>query len=344
VPGPGPDPAPAPADHLTGSATARYPIRFAETVPTRSEEPAPGPRNPRIRGRVARRVTLLGTLVLPLALSGCSGTLRRGWLPAPDRDTTNQTGRIVDLWNGSWIAALLVGLLVWGLTIWCVVVYRRRRADEGLPPQVRFHLPLEILYTILPLIMVAVLFYYTARDQAAIADTTTKPQVRIGVVAKQWSWDFNYLDAGVYESGVQADLTGRPGVETQLPVLYLPVNERVEFTLTSRDVIHSFWIPAFLYKMDVIPGITNSFQIVPQRVGTYAGKCAELCGEYHSEMLFTVKVVSAADYRAELDRLRVAGQVGQLGPDLGRAPAVPGRESGPSPTGASGAVPTTGSL
>ena len=256
-------------------------------------------------------------------LSGCGEQVRHGFLPT-QRDTTNQTARIMDLWNGSWIAALLVGVLVWGLLLWCVVAYRRRRDETGLPVQIRYHLPLEILYTVVPLIMVAVLFYFTARDQSAIADTSGTPDLTINVVGKQWSWDFNYLNDtstpadDVYDSGIQVQLDGKPDVETQIPTLYLPVGERVEFVLTSRDVIHSFWIPAFLYKMDVIPGVTNTFQVVPQRLGTYKGKCAELCGEYHSEMLFNVKVVSRAEYDAHMAELRAKGQTGRLDTDLGR--------------------------
>jgi cytochrome c oxidase subunit 2 len=269
-------------------------------------------------GTTRRGVQLaVSALLVTGLLSGCGEQIRRGFLPSTP-DTTNQTGRIMNLWNGSWIAALAVGVLVWGLILWCVVVYRRRRNETGFPAQVRYHLPLEILYTIVPLMMVAVLFYYTARDQAAIADTSRTPDVRVHVVAKQWSWDFNYVDDGVYETGVQADLTGEPGVERELPTLYLPVNERVEFVLTSRDVIHSFWIPAFLYKLDAIPGITNTFQVVPQRVGTYQGKCAELCGEYHASMLFNVRVVPRDVYEAHLAELRARGQVGKLATELGQ--------------------------
>jgi len=265
-----------------------------------------------------------------LSLSGCADEIKTGWLPS-DKGMTDQTGRVIDLWNGSWIAALAVGALVWGLTIWCMVAYRRRRDETGMPAQVRYHIPLEILYTVVPLMMIGVLFYYTARDQAAIAATDKTPDVTIGVVAKQWSWDFNYLDDDVYDTGVQGQLTGEPGVEDTLPVLYLPVNERIQFQLTSRDVIHSFWIPSFLRKLDVIPGVENSFQEVPKREGTYQGKCAELCGEYHSEMLFVVKVVSRAEYDAHMADLRARGQTGQLGTELGRSPmpekgegAVPG--------------------
>ena len=273
---------------------------------------------------------LLVAAAAVLSLSGCADEIKTGWLPS-DKGMTDQTERVINLWNGSWIAALAVGVLVWGLTIWCMVAYRRRRDETGMPAQVRYHIPLEILYTVVPLMMVGVLFYFTARDQAAIAATDKTPDVTIGVVAKQWSWDFNYLDDGVYDSGVQGQLTGRPGVEKSLPVLYLPVNERIQFQLTSRDVIHSFWIPSFLRKLDVIPGVENSFQEVPRREGTYQGKCAELCGEYHSEMLFVVKVVSRAEYDAHMADLRARGQIGELEADLGRSPmpekgegAVPG--------------------
>jgi cytochrome c oxidase subunit 2 len=265
---------------------------------------------------------LTGTAVL--LLSGCNETVRTGWEPST-RDTTNMTGRIMDLWVGSWIAALSVGVLVWGLIFWCVIAYRRRRDDTGYPAQIRYHIPIEILYTVVPLMMVGVLFYYNARDESAIADTSATPDVTIGVVGKQWSWDFNYLDSGVYDSGVQATLTGQPGAEKTLPTLYLPVGKRVEFQITSRDVMHSFWVPAFLYKLDAIPGVQNKFQIVPGRTGDYKGKCSELCGEFHSEMLFNVKVVSQAEYDKHMQDLKNAGQTGQLDPNLGRVITPPGR-------------------
>ena len=291
------------------------------------------------RGRVRSGAYLLVAALATLALSGCADEVKTGWLPS-EPGTTDQTKRIIDLWNGSWIAALAVGVLVWGLTIWCMVAYRRRRDEVGLPPQVRYHIPLEILYTVVPLMMIGVLFYFTARDQAAIAATDQTPDVRIGVVAKQWSWDFNYLDDDVYDTGVQGQLTGEPGVEDTLPVLYLPVNERIQFQLTSRDVIHSFWIPSFLRKLDVIPGVENSFQEVPKREGTYQGKCAELCGEYHSEMLFAVKVVSRAEYDAHMADLRARGQIGELETDLGRSPMPEkgeGAVPGPTPDVTTGA-------
>jgi len=276
----------------------------------------------RLRSRVA--VTAGAAAAGMLLLAGCGDARYKpsnGWLPSTP-DTTNQTKRIIDLWNGSWIAALVVGCLVWGLTIWCIVAYRRRRGDTGLPAQIRYHLPIEIFYTIVPLVMVGVLFFYTARDQAAIADTSAKPDVTVNVVGKQWAWDFNYVDSNVYDSSAQVTLTGKPVPERELPTLYLPQGKRVEFVLNARDVIHSFWIPAFLYKLDMIPGLTNRFQVVPGKLGTYEGKCAELCGEYHSEMLFQVKVVTPAEYDQHMADLKAKGQVGQLSTDLGRSDLV----------------------
>ncbi|WP_336923084.1 aa3-type cytochrome oxidase subunit II [Aquipuribacter sp. SD81] len=277
--------------------------------------------HPAARRAPRARVARLGLVAAAaLALSGCSADqLRRGYLPAESVGATNHTPMVQDLWNGSWIAALAVGVIVWGLTIWCVIAYRRRKGDPEVPPQFRYHLPLEVMYTALPLMMVAVLFYYTAVSQAAITDLEEDPDVTIEVIGKQWSWDFNYVDEDVYETGVQADLDGEEGAEDRIPTLVLPVDERVEFHLFARDVNHSFWIPAFLFKMDNIAGRQNRFQLVPTKEGTFQGKCAELCGEYHSEMLFNVAVVSREEYDDYIALLRARGQTGQLETDLNRS-------------------------
>jgi len=259
--------------------------------------------------------------VVVVALSGCSAEVQRGWLPgSSENEITNQTGRITNLWVGSWIAALIVGVITWGLILWCVTVYRKRKADDTLPVQLRYHVPLELMYVILPIIMVGVLFYYTNRDTSALVDTTAETQNHVQVIGKQWSWDFNYLDDDAYETGQHAQDVGSAGtgVLKDQVTLWLPVNESVEFTLNSRDVIHSFWVPSFLMKMDMIPGKTNSFQITPTQVGTYVGKCAELCGEYHSSMLFNVNVVTREEYDAHIEELKEKGQEGSLGLEYSR--------------------------
>ncbi|MGE9808005.1 MULTISPECIES: aa3-type cytochrome oxidase subunit II [unclassified Janibacter] len=272
----------------------------------------------RSRRRSASQV--IGLLAAGTALSACGaagaqGELGNGYLP---HGVTENSQRVETLWIYAWIAALAVGALVLALAFWCVVAYRRKKGDEELPLQLQYNVPLEILYTVVPMFMIAVLFYWTAKDQNALMDTTAEPDVTINVVGKQWSWDFNYVDADVHESGTQAQLTGEPGVEEELPTLYLPVDKRVEFQLTARDVIHSFWVPQFLQKLDMMPGRVNTFQVVPTEEGTFAGKCAELCGAYHSQMLFNVKVVDQATYDAHLEDLRKAGNTGLLGNDLNR--------------------------
>jgi len=259
--------------------------------------------------------------VAVVALSGCSAEVQRGWLPgSSDAEITNQTGRITNLWVGSWIAALIVGLITWGLILWCVTVYRKRRADDTLPVQLRYHVPLELMYVILPTIMVGVLFYYTNRDTSAIVDTSAETENHVQVIGKQWSWDFNYLDDDAYETGQHAQDVGSAGtgVLRDQVTLWLPVNESVTFTLNTRDVNHSFWVPSFLMKMDLIAGKTNSFQITPKVEGLYEGKCAELCGEYHSSMLFNVNVVSREKYDAHIAELKENGQEGSLGLEYSR--------------------------
>jgi cytochrome c oxidase subunit 2 len=269
-----------------------------------------------------RRTAALGLVLAAatLALSACGlagaqGDISNGYLP---HGVTDGADRVRTLWIGAWLAALFVGVVVWGLTAWCIVAYRRRKDETGLPVQLRYNVPIEILYTVVPVFMIAVLFFYTARDESALLDNSAKPDVTINVVAKQWSWDFNYVDADTYESGTQAQLTGKPGVEGTLPTLYLPVNKRVQFVLTARDVIHSFWVPAFLQKLDMIPGRVNRFQVETKETGEFSGKCAELCGAYHSRMLFNVKVVDEATYEQHLADLRARGNTGQLDNSLNR--------------------------
>jgi cytochrome c oxidase subunit 2 len=281
---------------------------------------------PRRSGRRLGSLALLGGLAATL-LGGCaSGELRgnasTGWLPPA---VTEGGKTVTTLWIGAWIAAIAVGLLVIGLIVWCIAAYRRKKDDNELPVQLRYNIPIEILYTVVPVFMVVVLFYYTARDEASLTDTSKTPDVTINVIGKQWSWDFNYLDDDVHEAGTQAILTGQPGAETTIPTLYLPVGERVEFELTSRDVIHSFWVPAFLQKMDMIPGRVNKFQVVPTQEGTFRGKCAELCGAYHSQMLFNVKVVKRTEYDQHMAELRAAGQSGLLDNSLNREPLMDGQ-------------------
>lgn len=266
-------------------------------------------------------------------LAGCTQAQLHGFLPGfveGEQPVTNHTERISGLWVTSWIVLLIVGLVVWGLILWAVIVYRRRKGQTGLPVQLRYNMPIEIFYTIVPLILVLGFFAFTARDQSEIEQPYKNPDLKIQVYAKQWAWDFNYVDDDVYDPGVQVqpdDNSATPGSvqEGEIPTLYLPENKTIQIQLDSRDVIHSFWVPAMLYKKDVIPGKTNYMYFeTTGRTGTFVGKCAELCGEYHSAMLFNVKIVSQDEYDAHIQSLRDKGYEGQLGSEYDRNSNLPG--------------------
>jgi len=267
------------------------------------------------------RTATLGALLVPtlLFLSACSEqdkqTWKRGAIP---EGASNHSQSITELWQWTWVAALATGILVWGL-IFFVVIKFRRRSDDEIPVQTRYNLPMEILYTIAPVVMVLVFFHFVIQTQNSVNAEVKNPDHVIKVVGQQWSWTFNYVDdSALGGSGDASNCQGttsqtcvfEPGTPARIPTLVLPVGESVRFELSSPDVIHSFWVPAFTYKMDVIPGRDNYFNLTPDREGTFAGKCTELCGTYHSRMLFNVRVVSAEDFKAELERLRAEGNTG----------------------------------
>ncbi|MEV0324098.1 cytochrome c oxidase subunit II [Streptomyces sp. NPDC050658] len=281
---------------------------------------------------------LTAGLILATA-TGCTyKDFPRLGMPTP---VTEEAPRILSLWQGSWAAALATGVLVWGLILWSVIFHRRSRTKVEVPPQTRYNMPIETLYTVVPLIIVSVLFYFTARDESKLLKLEAKPAHTINVVGYQWSWGFNYIEdvpgsdkgdaktakeleaipdkyrkafpanaGGVYEVGTPGERNpqnGNPG-----PTLWLPKGEKVRFVLTSRDVIHSFWVVPFLMKQDVIPGHTNAFEVTPNKEGTFMGKCAELCGVDHSRMLFNVKVVSPERYQKHLEDLAKKNQTGYI--------------------------------
>ncbi|MGI8576350.1 MAG: aa3-type cytochrome oxidase subunit II [Nocardioidaceae bacterium] len=256
----------------------------------------------------ARRVaaSAVGLLSL-LALTGCSqGTvaqLKRLGLPEPASDRSPYMSQ---LWIGSWIAAGLIGVLVWGLIIWVMIRYRRR--DDSAPTQVRYNLPIEMLYTVAPVIIIAVLFFFTVEKQDKINAPVAHPQHQVVVTAQQWSWTFNYLHEPAAGGQNVYDL----GTPARFPELWLVRGQSVRFDLHSPDVIHSFWVPAFYFKLDVIPGRENTFDMTPTRLGIFEGHCAELCGLYHSRMLFEVHIVTPQAFAKHMRALKAAGQIGVL--------------------------------
>lgn len=250
---------------------------------------------------------------LALLLTACDAAdkdqIARLAMPSP---ATEQAPYIFDLWRWAWVAAMATGVIVWGLMFWAMWRYRRRDADE-VPVQTRYNLPLEVFYTIAPVLMVIVFFFWTVKVQDEVLEMDPEPDVTVEVVGQQWSWTFNHglgernSDVDPVEGNYAHDeYAYTAGTASQIPTLVLPVDQTVHFDLWSPDVIHSFGVDSFLMKLDVVPGRVNQFQVTPTEIGEYKGKCFELCGTYHSRMLFNVEVVSQEDYEAYLDTLETA--------------------------------------
>lgn len=281
-----------------------------------------------------------------LALAGCSSETKGEWSRIAMPDPASVQGeKTLALWQGAWIAAMVTGVIVWALIFYAIWRFRRRSDDE-IPVQTRYNLPLEIFYTIAPIIMVIVFFAHTIDTQNFVLDEDSGGPVEnvVEVTGQQWSWTFNY-GVGEMDRSADDDLMDDTfpyekyayvaGTGSNIPTLVLPVGVTTRFNLHSPDVIHDFGVPAFIMKMDVVPGRVNHYTITPTTEGTYAGKCYELCGAYHSRMLFNVEVVSQEKYDTYVQHLVDAGAYSDL-PLIGGANASTqaGLESGNSEEGA----------
>jgi cytochrome c oxidase subunit 2 len=264
----------------------------------------PGPRR-RPRSRHVPRAWRLG--VVAIAVTVAAGCELPGF-GAPD-PRSEEADSIFSLWQGFFLTAMAVGALVWGLLVFVVLRYRRRNDD--IPSQKPYNIPVEVVYTVAPILIVAVLFGASVATENAVTDLDPDPVARIDVVGFQWSWQFVYTDDDV-------TITGEPG---EPPELVVPLDQPVELNLVSADVAHSFWVPDFLSKRDLIPGVENEITVTPNETGTYIGRCAEFCGLDHWRMTYTVRVVPEDEFEDWLDEQRdaQADQDGQDDQDGGAA-------------------------
>lgn len=193
--------------------------------------------------------------------------------------------------RGDWYvfigAGLFVAVFVYGLILFSIFMWRKRRSDdESLPPQFHTNAPLEITGVVIPIIMVIGLFYITYIREGVVDFLRPHPYAVVNVTAYRWAWQFRYPGHGV-------TIDGTPQTP---PVMLLPLGKMTQINLNSPDVVHSMWIPEFLFKRDATPGYTMHFDVTPARLGSFRGVCAEYCGLDHALMAFTVRVVPAADY------------------------------------------------
>lgn len=246
-----------------------------------------------IRTGRGRRALGLAAAVLAVAIttSGCSvdEVLRFGW---PVGVTPEATQMRV-LWTWAAVAALVVGVIVWGLTAWTVAFHRRKAGASELPRQFQYNLPLELVLTVVPLVIVGVLFYFTVIVQNVVDREPTGNELAVDIVGFQWNWEFSYPDTRAPD-GRPAGVVGTP---SSVPILVLPTDRPIAFTQESKDVIHSFWVPEFLFKRDVMPSPEQNDQkntwVIDriERPGAFVGRCAEFCGAYHSQMNFEVRAL-----------------------------------------------------
>jgi cytochrome c oxidase subunit II len=242
-----------------------------------------------------------------LVLGACAATTNQN--PTGDADppnffpgevVTEQGALSAGLYGLIFFIAAAVFLVVEGLLIWIAIRYRRRATDTQLPTQTHGHNGLEILWTVIPAIIVTILFVLVLgtleRVQARTGGTNTdgSPGVTVDVTGFQWQWTFEYPQF----TGAQGQPLSYTGAGSEGPELVLPTNQTIHFNLTAQDVIHSFYVPQFFYKLDVVPGRINQFEVVIKQEGTFGGQCAEFCGLAHNDMYFTVRAVPRAEFDA----------------------------------------------
>jgi cytochrome c oxidase subunit 2 len=236
---------------------------------------------------------LLGSFVL----SGCNGVTFGAF-----RGVTVQAKDEFKLWQGMLIAGFIVAGIVYVLIIWSAVVYRRRHPDY-IPRQFHNNLPIEVVYTTLPILIVAGIFYFTVLTENNVDAVSNTPSEIVHVTAYRWGWQFSYNAGNNHSQGVliktaaEPKLLAQPATSSEYPRLMLPEGETIRIVLTSADTIHGFYIPEFNFSRYAQPGVTNTFDFTPTTDGVFTGQCSQYCGLYHSEMLFSVQVVSSSSFQ-----------------------------------------------
>jgi cytochrome c oxidase subunit II len=242
----------------------------------------PGPERPHARADW-RQMLVIGAIAAAL---GIAAGLLIDWFPIA---ASREAKPIDTLWDVLIICSVPVFVLVVTVVLFSVWKFRMRPGEELLDgPPIHGNTRLEIIWTAIPAIMLVALCTYAFLVLRDIEKADAGQPVQVRVVGQQFAWTFYYKVGGK---------------ELESPQLYVPINRQVEFTLQSKDVLHDFWVPSFRIKKDAVPGIDVKYRVTPNRLGTYAIVCAELCGLGHSTMRGFAHVLSQADYDAQLKKL-----------------------------------------
>lgn len=228
-----------------------------------------------------RRLAVAIWAVGPL-LAACSSSF------GMPRGADRQGREIFDLWQLMFVASILVAAIVYGLIAYSAIRYRARGTDDVVADR-REHPVLELVYTAIPVAIVAVLWFVSWQTNQDVTAVESEPAVTVDVEAFSWGWRFSYPDLGV---------TVVSASDGSVPEMVLPLGETAAIRLTSADVIHAWYVPEFLYKRDAVPGRTARFDVTPEAPGVFEGACAEFCGLNHAYMRFAVRVLPATEFEA----------------------------------------------
>jgi cytochrome c oxidase subunit 2 len=259
-----------------------------------STTPGSRPSSGAIVGWLIAGVLLVGLTVL-VVLNGSS--VWNSFFPPAAKSVQGQAIR--DLYDIVFVIAVVIFVVVEGLIIWTVIRYRRKPGDNELPPQTHGNNLAEVIWTLVPTAIVIFMFFISWQTLNSVEATSAKPDLRVRAVAGQFQWSFDYLPADAqYDTKPLFTVTAPLGPDGGL---VLPAGQTTHLFLKSPDVIHAFYVPQFLYKRDVVPGVENQFDLdIPagEAGQVYRGQCAELCGVGHRVMVFEVRVLSPADFQA----------------------------------------------
>jgi cytochrome c oxidase subunit 2 len=197
---------------------------------------------------------------------------------------SNVGGDIQFLYKVVFVMALIVFIGVQFGIAYTALRYRRRSDDEDRPEQIHGNKTLEIAWTIIPAVILIVIFIPSVRTMYDFDAAAQEGDYEISVYGKQWWWEVHYAKPDTVSELITAN------------EIYVPVGKKIKIDLYTNNVIHSFWVPQLSGKMDLIPGHVNSIGFTPEHVGVYYGECAEFCGDSHALMRFKVIVVDEASF------------------------------------------------
>ena len=200
--------------------------------------------------------------------------------PSTLAPASTETAQTLGLFNFIMVIATVIFVLVEGLLIFAVFRYRNRRPEQAL--QIHGNTKLEIAWTAMPAIILAVLLGFTLRTMSDIKALPTGKVINVTTVGHQWWWEFQYPDLKI----------------TTANELVVPFGSAIEVAVQSEDVEHGFWTPELFGKVDAVPGYVTRLKFTPTITGTFGGQCTQFCGTQHAQMRFSVRVVAEGEFQA----------------------------------------------